>query len=234
MLDKLLEETKRKLLGDHVCHHEGPPLCLRDFAQLFGEFRFHLRPREITRELFPKRHVGGLRELEDFSGENALRDEARFFRERELGRIAAFHEPREHLLNQCRARSEFFVEMVLNETGNGVVKAVGERERRASLAVGLTIARADVREKIFCRIGGWRFGKSRSHELSAMVIRAADENLFPRFAMGRLQIVPPRELLDLLRCQRSEELLRELAQKRVAQTVDRLEMFEEQNKAFEV
>ena len=93
--------------------------------------------------------------------------------------------------------------MVLNETGNGVVKAVGERERRASLAVGLTIARADVREKIFCRIGGWRFGKSRSDKFSAMIIRPADENLFPGLAMGRLEIVPLCELLDLLRRQRS-------------------------------
>ena len=155
-----MEETKRKLLGDHVCHHEGPPLGLRHFAQLFGEFRFHFRPREITRELFPQRHVGGLRQFKDFSGENALRNEARFFRERELGRIAAFHEPREHLLNQCRARSEFFVEMVLNETGNGVVKAVGERERRASLAVSATIARAHMSEKFFGRICLRRFGES--------------------------------------------------------------------------
>src|SRR6267143_2107694 len=67
-----------------------------------------------------------------------------------------------------------------------------------------------------------------------MVIRAADENFLPRFAMGRLQIVPLREFFDLLRGQRREELLRKLAQERVAQTVDGLEMFEEQNQPFEM
>src|SRR6266496_3399521 len=52
--------------------------------------------------------------------------------------------------------------------------------------------------------------------------------------MSRLEIVPLRELLDLLRCQRRKELLRELAQKRVAQTVDAFEMFEEQYESLEM
>src|SRR5467141_621371 len=52
--------------------------------------------------------------------------------------------------------------------------------------------------------------------------------------MGRLEIVSLRELLDLFRCQRTEEFLDELAQERVAQTVDAFEMFEEQNQALEM
>lgn len=52
--------------------------------------------------------------------------------------------------------------------------------------------------------------------------------------MGRLEIVSLRELLDLLRRQRRKEFLRELAQKRVPQTVDAFEMFEEQNEPFKM
>jgi len=52
--------------------------------------------------------------------------------------------------------------------------------------------------------------------------------------MGRLEIVPLRELFDLFRCQRTEEFLRKLAQERVAQAVDALEMFKEQNQPFQM
>src|SRR6266513_5677059 len=52
--------------------------------------------------------------------------------------------------------------------------------------------------------------------------------------MGRLEIVSLRELLNLFRYQRTEKFLDELAQKRVAQTVDAFEMFEEQNQPLEM
>ncbi len=52
--------------------------------------------------------------------------------------------------------------------------------------------------------------------------------------MGRLEIVPLRELFDFLLGKRTEEFLRKLAQKRVTQAVDALEMFEEQNQPLEM
>ena len=48
------------------------------------------------------------------------------------------------------------------------------------------------------------------------------------------KIVSVRKLLDLLRCQLSKNITREIAQQRVAQTIDSFEMFEEQNQALEM
>ena len=52
--------------------------------------------------------------------------------------------------------------------------------------------------------------------------------------MGRLEIVAVRHLFDLLRCQAREKFAREHAEERVAQAVDSLEMFEEQNEPLEM
>src|SRR5260370_33621472 len=52
--------------------------------------------------------------------------------------------------------------------------------------------------------------------------------------MARVQIALLRELVDLLRRQRTEQFLRQLAQERVAQAVDAFEMFEKQHEPFEM
>src|SRR5207253_10280577 len=127
--------------------------------------------------------------LEYFSGQNSLREHARFILQRQLSWVAAFHEPREHLLNQCRARPEFLVEMILNETSDSVVKSVRQRERCAPFTASFAIACPDVSEEFLDRISGRRFGKRRGDKLSAVIVRAADQNLFPRLAMRRLEIV---------------------------------------------
>src|SRR6266446_1117429 len=101
--------------------------------------------------------------------------------------------------------------MVLNETGNSVVEAVRQRERRASLAASFAIARPNVSEKFFRRIGGWRFGKGRSDKFSAVVVRAADEDFLPRLLVGGRQIVFFSQLLDFFRRKRTEEPLCEFA-----------------------
>jgi hypothetical protein len=70
--------------------------------------------------------------------------------------------------------------------------------------------------------------------LSTVIVRTAHENFFPRLAMGRLEIVAFGKLLDLLRRQRSEQILHEFAQKRVPQPVNSFKMFEEQNQTLEM
>ena len=67
LLNKFVEEAKRELLGDHVRHEKCAPLRFAHLVQLRGQFRFHVRPREITGKLFPQRYVCGLDEFENFS-----------------------------------------------------------------------------------------------------------------------------------------------------------------------
>ena len=67
-----------------------------------------------------------------------------------------------------------------------------------------------------------------------MIIGAADENLLPRFRVSRREIMAVRELVDFLRSQPGEKLLRQLAQERIAQSVDAFEMLEEKNQSLEM
>jgi hypothetical protein len=66
LLDEFLEETKRKLLRDHVGHEKCPALRLGNSVEILRELRFHLGPREITGKLFPKRHVRRLPQFKNF------------------------------------------------------------------------------------------------------------------------------------------------------------------------
>ena len=52
------------------------------------------------------------------------------------------------------------MEVILNETGDGVVKTVRQRERRASFTARLAIAGPDMSEKLLGRIGRRCFGES--------------------------------------------------------------------------
>src|SRR3954454_24213864 len=52
--------------------------------------------------------------------------------------------------------------------------------------------------------------------------------------MRRREVMFVRQLLDFLRSQSRENLLRQVAQQRVAQPIDSFEMFKEKDQAFEV
>ena len=64
--------------------------------------------------------------------------------------------------------------------------------------------------------------------MSAVIVGAADENFFPRLRMGRAQ---DRGALRTRRSSPASRLkrVRKVAQERVAQTIDTLKMFEEQD-----
>ena len=133
LLDEFLEESKRELLADEIRHQERAALRFGHAIHRLGEHCLHFRSGEMAGEIFPERNVCRLGQLENFPGHNALRDEGRLFPQRKLGRIESLHEARKHLPNQWGARSEFFGETILNETGESVVKTVRERQRSAAL-----------------------------------------------------------------------------------------------------
>ena len=67
-----------------------------------------------------------------------------------------------------------------------------------------------------------------------MIVRAADEDFFPRLRVRRRKVVTVREFVDLLWRQLFKKSLGQVAQKRVAQAVDALEMFEEKDQLLEM
>jgi len=92
LLNKFIEEAKRELLGDHVRHQKRASLRFADLVQLRGQSCLYRRPREITGKLFPQRDICRLGKIKNFSRQNTLYNEFRFFLQRELGRGTAFHE----------------------------------------------------------------------------------------------------------------------------------------------
>ena len=66
------------------------------------------------------------------------------------------------------------------------------------------ISAANVFEKFCRRLRVRRFRKSRSCKLSAVIIRAADENLFPRLSVRRRQIMAVGENVNLVPCEFAE------------------------------
>ena len=109
-----------------------------------------------------------------------------------------------------------------------------ERERSSALSVRAAISGANVTDKFLRRGRGRRFGEGRADKHAAVIVRAADQDFFPRLRMRRRKIVAVRELLDLFRRELGENVPRQIAQERVAQAVDSLEMLEEQNQALEM
>ena len=156
-----------------------------------------------------------------------MRDERRFFAQREFRRIAPLHEPRKHLSQQRRGRPEIFGETILDETGDACCKNRGTR--RSGVPPSPSRSQSPARtccEKIRGGRGRRRFGKGDGHEHSAVIVGTAGENFLPRFGMSRREIMAVGQLVDFLRRQLAEDVARQLAQKRVAQTVDAFEMLE--------
>ncbi len=157
-----------------------------------------------------------------------------FSRKRKLGRIAPFHEAREHCLHEGRGRSELFVEAVLHEAGERVVEAVRKGQGSPTVTLRGAGTVANMREKLRRRFGARSFREGGGQEHPAVIIGAADENLAPWLRVCRREIMAVRELLDLFRSESGKNLLRQLAQERIAQAIDALEMFEEENQALEM
>src|SRR5207249_1592859 len=176
-----------------------------------ARLRFYFRSCKITGKLLPERHVCRLEQVENFSGQHSLSGQARFFREREFGWIASFHKTRKHFFQQCGARPELFVEMVFDETGDRIVEAVRQGEGSSTGTSRAAIAAANVFEKFCRRLRVRRFRKSRSGKLSAVIIRAADENLFPRLSVRGRQIMAVCKHVDFLRRQLPEKNLGKVA-----------------------
>src|SRR4029434_7808664 len=124
LLNEFVEEPKRQLLGDHVRHEKCAPLRFAYLVQLRCQLCLHLRPREITGELFPKRNVCRFGKVKNLSRQNTLHYAFRFLVQRELSRVTALHETREHFLQQRPTGTELFVKPVLDETRNRVVETV--------------------------------------------------------------------------------------------------------------
>ena len=175
-----------------------------------------------------------LGQLEDFSRHHALRDEGGFFAQGEFGRIASFHEAREHCLEQGSARSEAFRKAVLDETGNGVVKTVRQGQGSAAFAARSAFTFADVLEKLLRGSCARRLGVGAGQKFPAVVVGATGEDLFPRLGVGRLEIMTVRQLLDLFGRQAGEKFPGQHAEEGVAQAIDAFEMLEEENQPFEV
>ena len=121
------------------------------------------------------------------------------------------------------------MEPVSDETHERVVKTVGEGERSSTAASGAAIAITNGCKKLFRGICAPHFRKGRSGKLSAVVIRATDENLSPWLRVCWRKIMAICEHLDLGRRQLTEKSLGEIAQKSVAQTVDSLKMLEKED-----
>src|SRR5204863_9871538 len=125
-------------------------------------------------------------------------------------------------------------ESVTDEPGDGVVKAVRQSEGCSPFAVGFAVAGADSSEEIS---GGPRFrsfGERPGDELPTVVVRPAGKNFPPRFRMRRRKIVAIGQLLDFFGREPGKKLAPEHAEEGIAQTVDALEMLEEQDQPFQV
>ena len=145
-----------------------------------------------------------------------------------------FHEARKHCLQQWSAGAETFREAVLDETGNRVVKTVGQGQRCAAFTPRFAVALSDVLKKLRAGSRARGLGIGAGNELSAVIIRAAGENLLPRLGVRGLKVVAVRQLLDFFRRQTGQKFAAEDAQERVTQTVDAFEMLEEEDEPFEV
>ena len=131
--------------------------------------------------------------------------EGGFLTESELRRISPLHKTRKHLLEQYRARSQLFVKATLNKTREGIVESVRKGEGSSGATLGLTAARPDMSEKFRRRFGLRCFRKSGSKKFSAVIIRAANEDFFPRLGVSRSEIVAISEVINFCRGQFAQQ-----------------------------
>ena len=92
---------------------------------------------------------------------------------------------------------KLFVETVLDETGNRVVKTVREGEGSPALTLRTAIPGAHVREKFRCGISRGCLGAGGRDKFTAMIVGTAGKNFSPRLRVRRCEIVALGELVDL-------------------------------------
>ena len=202
-------------------------ICAASFAFTSGRAKY-------PESSFQSETLAGLARSKIFPGHHTLHDEFRFLLQCELGRSPALHETREHFLQQRPTGPELFVETVLDETGDGIVKTMRQNQRRSALAAWRAITISNRFQKFFGRLRSRRFCKSGGHKLPSVVVGAAHQDFSPWLRVRRRHTVTICQHVDLLWRQLLEKSPRQLAQKRVAQTVDALEMFEQKNQLLEV
>src|SRR4029077_4336454 len=212
LLHEPLKKTKGQLFRYNIGEKESATFWFGDHFDFARDLLFHFRPGEIAREFVPKRDIGGLGQLENLSGKHTLRNEGGFLTESELRRISPFHETRKHLLEQYRAWSQLFVKATLNKTREGIVESVRKGEGSSGATLGLTAARPDMSEKFRRRFGLRCFRKSGSKKFSAVIIRAANEDFFPRLGVSRSEIMAIGELINFCRRQFAQQFGREIAE----------------------
>ena len=89
-------------------------------------------------------------------------------------------------------------------------------------------------EEVVRRGRGRRFRESGSDKQPAMIVRAADEDFFPRLRMSRGEVVAVGKLVEFRRRQLREDVPDEITEEGVAQPVDALEVLEQQNESLEM
>ena len=106
---------------------------------------------------------------------------------------------RENIFSQQRSTgSELFVETVLDETPDGVVKAMRQNQWRSALAEWCAIARPKQFQKLFGRPRSRCLCESGGRKLPSMVVGAAHQDFLPRLQVRRRYTVTICEDVDLL------------------------------------
>ncbi len=232
--DELREEAEGELVDQQVGREEGAALGLGHSPGRFFDSRAHARLAHRIGQFFPERGVAGQGHFPDFSGGDALGQEAELFREGEARRVLALHETAGHFLEQGGGGFlRVLREALAGEFEDDAVKAVGHDERPAPLAAGTANPLAHRGQK-FRRRSALGLGPSATLVNPAFVVRAAGEHLAPRFVPQRRDIALRSKALDVGRGQSRQGELGNLTEQGRAQAVDRFEMAEEQNEPLPV
>ena len=75
---------------------------------------------------------------------------------------------------------------------------MGKGEGSSAATLSGAVARAHMRQKSLCGIRRWRLGVGGRNKLAAVVVRATREDFSPGFVVGRCQVVPISEDVDLV------------------------------------
>src|SRR5207248_6410703 len=115
-----------------------------------------------------------------------------------------------------------------------IVEAVRKGEGSSGASLRLTAARDDMSKKFRRRFCFRRFRESGREKFPAVIVGTADKNLFPGLRMGGREIVAIGEFINFFWRQFAQQFCREIAEERIAQSVDAFEMFKQQNQPLEM
>ena len=227
--DELRKEAEGQLVDQKIGREKGTAFGLGHALGRFFDGRAHTRFPHGIGQLLPKRRIAGEGDFPNFSGGDALREEAEFFRQGEPRRVFALHETSGHFFEQGGGRFlRSLGQTLAGEIENDTVKTVGHDQRPAPLAARTALSFAQRGQK-FVRRPALGFSPSPSQIDPALVVRTPGEGLFPRLVPQRLEFSLRRESFDVRWRQPRQRELRRLSEQRIAQSVDRFEMAEKQN-----